>query len=77
MGKRYFFSVIEEMILNPDPKFKGFRMGRIEVSDEQSDSAFPIYEARFMIPEEFYEDFRAVFDFKESDVMPRITWEAS
>jgi hypothetical protein len=74
MGKRYFFSVVEEMIMNPD--FKGFRGGRIEVSDEQSDNAFPIYEAHFLVPEELYEDFRAVFDFKESDLMPRITWEA-
>lgn len=74
--KRYFFSVIEEMVLNPD--FAGYRAGRIEVTDNLSKSAYPVvYEARFLVPEEFYEGFRAVFDFKESDLMPRITWEAN
>jgi hypothetical protein len=29
--KRYFFSVVEEMVMNP--KYKGYRGGRIEVYD--------------------------------------------
>lgn len=76
MGKRYFFSVVEEMVLNPD--FNGYRAGRIEVFDDEAKDTYDgrVYEARFLVPEEFYEDFRAVFDFKESDLMPRITWEA-
>ena len=64
--KRYFFSIIEEAILNPDPKYQGYRTGRIEVTDNQSDEHYP-REYRFWIPEEFYEGFRKLFDFKESD----------
>jgi len=75
MKKKYFFSVIEEMVLNP--MFEGYRAGRIEVTDNELNSAYPvIYEAHFLVPKEFYEDFRAVFEFKESNLMPRITWEA-
>lgn len=69
---RYFFSVVESAVLNPD--FKGFRMARIEVTDEESDSHYPIYEAYVLLPEEFMDGFREVFDFKESDLMPTIMW---
>ena len=69
--KRYFISVVEEMILNP--KFKGYRGGRIEVTDKQSDDHFP-REYHFFIPEEFYEGFVRVFDFKESDKPVYISW---
>jgi len=71
--KRFFFSVVEEGVLNPD--YEGFRMGRIEVYDEKSDSPYADYEARICLPEEFFEEFREVFDLKESDLMPRIVWK--
>ena len=71
--KRYFFSVIEEMIQNPD--YFGYRGGRIEVYDNQSESPYAIYEARFLIPAEFMMSFRETFDFKESDLMPYFRWD--
>jgi hypothetical protein len=72
-SKRYFFSVVEEMIMNP--KFNGFRAGRIEVYDNQSKSPYAMEEYRFMIPEEFYYEFREIFDFKESDLPIEIKWD--
>jgi len=71
--KRYFFSVIEEMIMNP--QYKGYRGGRIEVYDRKEKSGYTCYEARFLIPEEFMEDFRKLWDFKEADKMPYIRWD--
>lgn len=72
MGKRYYFNVVEEGVLNPD--YKGFRAGRIEVFDTQSDSPYADYEARFLMPEELFESFVNTFDLKESDLMPYIVW---
>lgn len=72
--KRYWFSVVEEMIQNP--KFFRFRGGRIEVYDQKDKNAhYAIYEARFMIPEEFIVGFRELFDGVESDEMPYIVWD--
>ena len=71
--KRYQFSCIEEGVLNP--AFAGYRYFRVEVYDNESDSSYAIYEASFLIPEEFYEPLRDIFDMKESDLMPRIVWE--
>ena len=71
--KRYFFSVIEEGIQNP--KFAGYRGGRIEVYDRKSKSGYACYEARFLIPKEFIDTFRDTWDFKESDKMPYIIWD--
>lgn len=71
--KRYFFSVIEEMITNP--KYNGYRGGRIEVYDQKDKRGRACYEARFIIPQEFIEDFRETWDFKESDKMPFIQWD--
>jgi len=68
--KRYFFSVIEEGIQNP--KFAGYKGGRIEVYDRKSKSGYACYEARFLIPQEFIDIFRDTWDFKESDKMPYI-----
>jgi hypothetical protein len=73
--KRYFFSVVEEGVMNP--AYAGFRGGRIEVYDQKSDDKYPCYEARFFIPSEFMEVFRDVWDFKESDKMPFIEWDYS
>ena len=70
---RYFFSVIEETIQNPE--YYGYCGGRIEVYDRDSKTGYAIYEARFLIPEELMENFRNTFDFKESDKLPYIRWE--
>jgi len=72
-SKRYFISVVEEMIQNPD--YFGYRGGRIEIYDNESDSPYAIYEARFLIPEEFIEGFRELFDFKETDKLIYINWD--
>lgn len=69
--KKYFLSVIEEMILNP--QFAHFRGGRIEVYNDFS--PYSIYEARFLIPEELFENFRETFDFKEVDALPYINFD--
>ena len=71
--KRYFFSLTEEMIMNE--KADKFCAGRIEVYDTKSDFGYACYEARFMIPREFMDDFRKTWDGKESDEMPYIRWE--
>lgn len=71
-GKRYFFSVVEEGIMNP--KYKGYRGGRIEVFDKKRENGYASYEARFLIPEEFIEGFRELFDFVESDKPVYIDW---
>jgi len=73
--KRYWFSVVEEGIQNP--KFAHFRGGRIEVYNRKDKTSgnYAIYEARFMIPEEFMQGFRELFDFKESSRMPYIRWD--
>lgn len=71
--KKYFFSVVEEAIMNPD--YFGFRAGRIEVFDRDDPSGYDIGEARFMIPEEFFEEFRETWDFKHSNKMPYINWD--
>lgn len=67
---RYFYSVVEEGIMNP--KFFGFRAGRIEVFDNQSKSEYPVQEYRFMIPEDMIEKFREMIDFYRSDLPIRI-----
>jgi len=72
--KRYFFSVVEEAVMNPD--YKGYSGGRIEVFDRENKSGHAIYEACFLMPTEFMENFRNVFDWKESNLMPYIVWRA-
>ena len=64
-NKRYHFSVVEEMVMNP--KYIGYRAGRIEVYDHKGKDEHACYEARFLIPEEFMDAFREMWDFKESD----------
>jgi len=71
--KRYFFSVVEEMIMNL--KYKGYRGGRIEVYDQKDKRGYACYETRFLIPEEFIDSFRKCRDFKESDKMPFMHWD--
>jgi hypothetical protein len=71
--KRYSFNVVEQMVLNPD--YRGYRSARIEVTDNQADSPYPIYEASVLLPEEFFDDFVELFDFKDADLMPYIRWD--
>ncbi len=73
--KRYFFSVVEEGIMNP--KYKAYRGGRIEIYDKKDKKGYACYEARFLVPEEFMDSFRELWDFKESDKMPFIRWDYS
>ena len=73
-SKRYSFSVVEMGIMNP--KYKGFRGGRIEVFDSKDrNDGFSSYEANFFIPEEFFGSFCAVWDEKQSNKMPFIIWD--
>lgn len=53
-------SVIEEGILNP--KFEGYRSGRIEVWSD--DSRYSICEYRFLIPDRFFSILECL-DFQE------------
>ena len=72
MDKRYFMSVIEEMIQNP--AYQMYRGGRIEVSDRESESKYPVYEARWLVPIEIADAFRDLWDMKDFDYLPRITF---
>ena len=72
MSKRYFFNVVESAVLNPN--FEGYRSVRIEVTDRDSDSHYPIYEANVLLPAELMDAFIDVFDFKEADLMPHLRW---
>jgi hypothetical protein len=73
MKKKYHFSVVEEMILNPD--FVAYRGGRIEVFERDSKSAFQDRELHFLVPKEVFEAFRDIWDEKEFDVLPKALWE--
>lgn len=59
--------------MNPD--FQWGRGGRIEVYDQQSESSYAIYEARFFVPVEMADAFRECFDFKEFDHIPHIIFD--
>ena len=65
--------MVEEMVMNP--KYDGYRAGRIEIRDRKEENRDACYEARFLIPEEFMDAFRDIWDLKESDKMPYIHWE--
>ena len=56
--KRYYFSVVEEMLSNPD--YEGQRQARIEVYDRQDPSGFAITGGSFRGPNDF---FRHLYDF--------------
>lgn len=71
--KRYFYSVVEEGVMNP--AYFGYAGGRIEVTDTKSKSAYPKYEARFLIPEELMPGFRDWIDFKSSNKKIFIRWD--
>lgn len=71
--KRYYFSVIEQMVLNPD--YQQYRSGRIEMFERDSESAFQDLELHFMVPSEVFDAFRDIWDEKEFDVLPKAFWE--
>lgn len=63
--KRFWLNVIEYGVMNP--KFYGFRVGRIEVFDSKLNSPYPAYEGSFCLPEEVGYKFRELIDFKHFD----------
>ena len=71
--KRYFMSVIEEMVMNTE--YQWGRGGRIEVTDSKSKSDYPVYEARWFLPCEIADKFREIFDFKEFDKLPYLRFD--
>ena len=71
-NKRYFLSVIEEGVMNPE--YQWGRGGRIEITDTKSKSHYPVYEARWFLPAEIADKFREIFDFKEFDKLPYINF---
>ena len=63
--KRYSYEITEEGTKRVDHQW-GVG-GRIEVFDNQSDSAYSTYEFRFFVPSEFIDALHEMFDGKESD----------
>lgn len=59
--KKYYFTITEEGIMNPD--FYGFRGGRIEVLHPDGQYAF--CEFRFFLPERMIEKFRELIEGEE------------
>jgi hypothetical protein len=59
---RYFLTTTEEMIMNRE--FDGFRGGRIEIYDEENKGGYALTEVRFFVPENMYNGFIEMFDFK-------------
>jgi len=60
----FFISFVEEMTLNPNPKYKGYIGGRIEIYNQRKQ--YDINEYRFLTKDikEFYE-FRDKWDFRD------------
>ena len=65
---KYFFNIVEYGIMNP--KFAGYRSGRIEVHKKGENYA--IDEGNFLIPEKYIEQFRDMLDFTYTDTPLRI-----
>lgn len=63
MLNRYFLNFVEEGIMNP--RWYGYVAGRVEVTDEQSESGFSMCEYRFFTDKvKTFMFFRNAFDFK-------------
>ena len=60
--KRFMLSVTEECVLNP--AYFGFRGGRIEIYDNESESGYAVWEFRFFVPDWMMNGFRKMVDFK-------------
>jgi len=65
MSKRYSYDTTGEMVLNPD--YEGWAAGRIEIWDSESDSGYPIEEARYFVKYTDEDAFRSFWDNFESD----------
>jgi hypothetical protein len=63
--KKYHFSVVEEAILNPDPKYKGLRGGRIEIWHK--DEPYDVAEIGIVLPYKIFDEVYEAIDFKEAD----------
>jgi hypothetical protein len=59
--KKYYLTVTEEIVLNP--KYFGFRGGRIEVY--HPDYEYAVIEFRFFIPDRLFNEFRDWIEGKE------------
>ena len=64
--KRYWYNCVEQFVLNPD--YHGYRSLRIEVFDREKKDGYALYEIHCMVPEEFFDQFYDMWDWKESDV---------
>jgi hypothetical protein len=72
--KRFQLSCIEEAVLNP--KYKGYRGGRIEVFDSKNRKSFHHWEFHFLLPEEIFDSFYNIFDGLKTDMLPEVTMDA-
>jgi len=66
-------NVIEEMVMNKE--YQWGRGGRIEITDTKSKSHYPVYEARWFVPTEVADAFRNIWDFKEFDKLPYLSFD--
>lgn len=64
-NKKFFFSVVGEAILNPDPKYKGLWAGRIEIWHK--DYPYDIDEISIVLPQKIFEKLYDAINFKETD----------
>ncbi len=71
--KRYFFSVVEEMIMNENAE--KFRGGRIEVYDNKSKNGYAVYEGRWWLPIQIAQQFYDLFDGLETDDLPYLRFD--
>lgn len=69
--KKYFLTVTEEAVLNPE--YYGMRGGRVECYSK--DDKYAVYEARFLVESSMYDDFMKFFDFREVDKLPYIRFD--
>ena len=72
-NKRYFISIIEYAIMNNN--WEGFRMGRVEVYDNESDSSYAMYEGFIRLPDKAFEQLRDELDFKYFDKLPYLRFD--
>ena len=65
-SKRYWYNCVEQFVLNLD--YHGYRSLRIEVFDREKEDGYSLYEIQCMVPEELFDQFYDMWDWKESDV---------
>lgn len=66
--KQWFFSVVEETLLNEDfnKKYPDYAGGRIEIWHK--DSPYDVEEIRLLLPREIFNKLREALDFQEVDM---------